>query len=177
MGLWPGIALLLCIYHFYFTICHFHIPAAGIFFNKTGKIIFRTIIGFILIIELTHGTYFCVKKILIEKEYGTSIESDQYLFKSMELAGREMKDNKNLVVCSNNYAIANMCSLENLPVYCEMGKLQKPLNNSLPVTLFIAADTTVPGVSVPLLSDPVVKPDLVFRNVSYYILNLPKKNF
>jgi hypothetical protein len=147
------------------------------FFNKTGKIIFSTIIGFILIIEVTHGAYFCAKKILIEKEYGMAIESDQYLFKSMEWTGREIKSNKNLVICSNNYAIANMCSLLDLPIFCDLGKLQKPLNNSSPVRLLIAVDTTVPGISVPLLSDPVVKPDLIFRNVSYYIINLPKTNF
>ncbi|HEX3080832.1 MAG TPA: hypothetical protein VHQ04_10235, partial [Puia sp.] len=147
------------------------------FFNKTGRIIFRMVAGFILIVEITHGTYFCIKKILIEKEYGMAIRSDQYLFKSMELTDREMKDNKNTVICSNNYAIANMCSLLSVPIYCEIGKLQKPLHNSLAVRLIVAADTTVPGISVPLLSDPVVKPDFVFKNVSYYIVNLPKTNF
>lgn len=147
------------------------------FFNKTGKIIFRTIIAFILLVEITHGTYFCVKKIFIEKAYGMAIESDQYLFKSMQLTDMEMKNNKNLVICSNNYAIANMCSLGNVPIYCELEKLKKPLHNSLPVRLLIAADTTVPGISVPLLSDPVVKPDLVYKNVSYYFINLPKSNF
>ena len=147
------------------------------FFNKTGRIIFRMVAGFILIVEITHGTYFCIKKILIEKEYGMAIRSDQYLFKSMELTDREMKNNKNTVICSNNYAIANMCSLLSVPIYCEIGKLQKPLHNSLAVRLIIAADTTVPGISVPLLSDPAVKPDLVFKNVSYYIVNLPKTNF
>jgi hypothetical protein len=144
------------------------------FFSGTVQLIFRSVIGFILLIELTHGAYFCIKKILIEKEYGLAISSDQYLFKSMELTRTAMTENKNLVVCSNNYAIVNMCSLENVPIYCDMGKLQKPLNNSLPVSLLIAVDTTVPGISVPLLSDPVVKPDYIFRNVSYYFVDLPK---
>jgi hypothetical protein len=106
-----------------------------------------------------------------------AIESDQYIFKSMELTRTAKTKNKNLIICSNNYAIANMCSLEDVPIYCDMGKLQKPSHNSIPVRLLIAADTTVPGISVPLLRNPAVKPDLVFRNVSYYIVDLPKTNF
>jgi hypothetical protein len=147
------------------------------FFNRTIRLTFRAVIGFVLLIELTHGAYFCIKKILIEKEYGMAIGSDQYIFKSMELTGKAKTENKNLVICSNNYAIVNMCSLENVPIYTDMGKLQKPLNNSLPVRLLIAADTTTPGISVPMLLDPVVRPDLVFKNVSYYIVDLPKTNF
>jgi hypothetical protein len=95
----------------------------------------------------------------------------------MELTKKAKNKNKNLIVCSNNCAIANMCSLENVPVYYNMAKLKRPFNNKAPVTLLIATDTTVPGISVPLLLNPVVKPDNVFRNVSYYIIDLPKSNF
>ena len=147
------------------------------FFSRTIQLTFRAVVGFVLLIELTHGAYFCIKKILIEKEYGMAIGSDQYIFKSMELTRKAKTENKNLVICSNNYAIVNMCSLENVPIYTDMGKLQRPLNNSLPVRLLIAADTTTPGISVPMLLDPLVKPDLVFKNVSYYVVDLPKTNF
>ena len=147
------------------------------FFNKTGKFIFRAVIGFIFIIEITHGTYYFIKKIAAEKQFGVRVGADQFLFKSMEITRKERGTDKNLVICSNNYTIANMCSLENVPVFYELDKLNKGVATSEPIKLLIAVDTTVPGISVPLLSDPVVKPDLIFRNVSYYIVNLPKKNF
>ncbi len=147
------------------------------FFNGTIQFIFRSVIGCVLLVVLAHGAYYCVKKILFEKEYGTAISADQYLFKSMELAGTEKTKNKNLIVCSNNCAIANMCSLENVPGYCDMGKLQKPLKHSNPVRLLIAADTTTPGNLVPLFMDTLSKPNLVFRNVSYYIVDLTKPDF
>jgi hypothetical protein len=147
------------------------------FFNRAIQLTFCSVIGFIVLIDLAHGTYFCVKKVFIEKEYGMAIGSDQYIFKSMELTRSAKTENKNLIICSNNYAIANMCSLEDVPIFCDLGKLQKRLHNSIPVRLLIAADTTVPGISVPLLQDSIVKPDLVFRNVSYYIVDLPKTNF
>ncbi len=147
------------------------------FFNRTIQLIFSCVVGFILLIEIAHGTYFCIRKVIIEKEYGLAIGSDQFIFKSMELTRTAKTRNKNLVICSNNYAIANMCSLEDVPIYCDMGKLQKRLLHSTPVRLLIAADTAVPGISVPLLRDPVVQPDLVFKNVSYYIVDLPKTNF
>jgi len=147
------------------------------FFNKTGKIIFRSLIAFVLTVEIAHGTYYCIRKIAIEKEYGVRIDADQFLFKSMDMTKKEKGTNKNLVVCSNNYTIANMCSLENVPVFYDLNKLNKQVSTSQPVELLIAVDTTVPGIAVPLLSDPVTKPDLIFKNVSYYIVNLPKKNF
>jgi hypothetical protein len=144
------------------------------FFNKTGKIIFRSIVGFILFIEITHGAYFCFRGIVVEKNYGVRIGADQFLFKSMELTKKELEVNKSLVFCSNNYTIANMCSLENVPVFYDLGKLKNPIPHSLPVTLLIAIDTTVPGTSVPILSNPAVKPDFIFKNVNYYFVNLPK---
>jgi hypothetical protein len=147
------------------------------YFNKTGKIIFRSLIAFVLTVEIAHGTYYCIRKIAIEKEYGVRIDADQFLFKSMDMTKKEKGTNKNLVVCSNNYTIANMCSLENVPVFYDLNKLNKQVSTSQPVELLIAVDTTVPGIAVPLLSDPVTKPDLIFKNVSYYIVNLPKKNF
>ena len=70
-----------------------------------------------------------------------------------------------------------MCSLENVPVFCDLDKLNKHILTSQAVELLIAVDTTVPGISVPLLLNPLAKPNLVFRNVSYYIVNLPKSNF
>ena len=147
------------------------------FFNKTGKLIFRSAIAFILIIEIGHGTYYCIKKIAIEKKYGIRIDADQFLFKSMDITKKERTKDKALVICSNNYTIANMCSLENVPVFYDLDKLNKRVPTSQQIKLLIAVDTTVPGISVPLLRDPVVKPNLVFRNVSYYIVDLPKTNF
>lgn len=147
------------------------------FFNRTGKFIFRSVIGIILIVEITHGTYYCIKKIAIEKEFGVRVAADQFLFKSMEITKKERSTNKNLVICSNNYTIANMCSLETVPVFYDLNKLNNRMVTSENIKLLIAVDTTVPGISVPLLSDPVVKPDLVFKNVSYYIVNLPKTKF
>jgi hypothetical protein len=144
------------------------------FFNRTGIFIFRTIIGFILFIEITHGAYFCIKGIAFEKKYGLSIDADQFLYKSMDLTKKELANSKNLVLCSNNYTIANMCSIENVPVFYDLGKLKLPLTATLPVTLLIAVDTTVPGASVPILSNPPVKPDYIFRNVKYYTVTLPK---
>jgi hypothetical protein len=144
------------------------------FFNKTGKLIFRSVIAFILTIEIAHGTYYCIKKIAIEKEYGVSISADQFLFKSMDIAKKELLLNKNLVFCSNNYTIANMCSLENVPVFYDLDKLNKHSFTSQAVRLLIAVDTTVPGTMVPLLLNPVIKPDYIFRNVSFYFVDLPK---
>jgi hypothetical protein len=148
------------------------------FFNRTGKFIFRCIIWFILFVEITHGTYFCIKSIGVEKKYGFDISADQFLYKSMELTKKELTMNKNLVFCSNNYTIANMCSLENVPVFYDLGKLKKPIPHSLPLTLLIAVDTTVPGTFVPVLFVPQVKPYYLFKNVSFYFVNLPKsENF
>ena len=148
------------------------------FFNQTGKFIFRYIIWFTLLVEITHGTYFCVKSFMVQKQYGSSISADQFLYKSMELTKKELTKNKNLVICSNNYTIANMCSLENVPVFYDLGKLKIPIAHSLPLTLFIAVDTTVPGTYVPVLTDLQAKPDYIFKNVSYYFVNLPKsENF
>jgi hypothetical protein len=147
------------------------------FFNRTGKLIFRSFIAFILTIEIAHGSYYCIKKIAIEKEYGVRVDADQFIFKSMDITKKERVTSKNLVVCSNNYAIANMCSLENVPVFYDLDKLNKKILTSQHVKLLIASDTTMPNISVPLLLDPVVKPDFIFRNVSYYIVDLPKPNF
>jgi hypothetical protein len=146
--------------------------------GKTARLIFRCLVGFILFIEITHGAYYCIKAIAVEKKYGVSVSADQFLYKSMELTKNNLTRNKNLVICSNNSTIANMCSLENAPVFYDLGKLKKPVIHSLPVTLLVAVDTTVPGTFVPMLSHPGVKPDYIFRNVSYYFVNLPKtENF
>jgi hypothetical protein len=147
------------------------------FFNKTGKLIFWSVIAFTLTIEITHGTYYCIKKIAIEKKYGVRVDADQFLFKSMDITKKELGKGKNLVICSNNYTIANMCSLENVPVFYDLDRLNKRISTSQQIRLLIAVDTTVPGISVPLLRDPLVKPDLIFKNVSYYIVDLPKTNF
>jgi hypothetical protein len=95
----------------------------------------------------------------------------------MDITKKERAKDKNLVICSNNYTIANMCSLENVPVFYDLDKLNQRVPTSQQIKLLIAVDTTVPGISVPLLRDPLVKPSLVFRNVSYYIVDLPKTNF
>jgi hypothetical protein len=70
-----------------------------------------------------------------------------------------------------------MCSLEGVPVFYDLQKLNKQVSTSQPIELLIAVDTTVPDISVPLLLNPVVKPDIVFRNVSYYFIDLPNTNF
>jgi hypothetical protein len=144
------------------------------FFNKSGIVIFRYLMMIILIIEISHGTYYFYKQIVINKNYGLTIQKDQIYFNSLDLIKKELKKNKNLVFCSNSDKIANMCSLADVPVFFELWKLKKPIRSSQPVTMIIAVDYKIPDSSVPLLLSPEIKPDTIWQNVYYYILNIQK---
>ena len=146
------------------------------FFGKFGKLFLRLSIGFAIMIEISHGVYFCLRAISFKKEFGTKVAADQFLYRSMEFTKKGSMESGNLVVCSNNYTIANMCSLENAPVFYELDKLNDQVKTSAPLTLLIAVDATVPGGLVPFLMHSRVKPDYVFEFVSYYIIHLPKNS-
>jgi hypothetical protein len=144
------------------------------FFNKTGKRIFRWLIIFIMMEEIGHGTYYCIKQVVINKEYGSRVGADQIYFKTMAISASESAQTRNVVFCSNAQKISNMAAIEGLPVIYELGKLRSPLPASQPLTLIIAIDKNVPDPVVPLFLSHIPNPDYVIDSVKFYIVNIPK---
>jgi hypothetical protein len=146
----------------------------GIILNKTSVLIFRLIMITIFIEEVGHGAYYCVKQMVINKSYGIHLPSDQRSFFSLELTNRELAKNKNLVFCSNLHVLANMSSLENISAFYDPEKLNHQIKTSVPLTLIIALSTKAPAHYAPILSNPDLTPDFILKDVSFYILHLPK---
>jgi hypothetical protein len=144
------------------------------FFKRTGRIIFRVIVGIGLFLEISHASYYLIRTMGIEKKYGTKIPSDQYLYRSMDLAKTAFSKNQALVICTNNQPIANMCSLDNGPAFLNLASLTDSSISESPVTLLIAIDSRVPGGTVPHMPDLNIKPDYVAEHVKFYLVNLPK---
>jgi hypothetical protein len=145
-----------------------------IFFNKYGQMILQWLFFIIVIGEIGHGTYFIVKQMFIKKYYATRIEGDQNYFKSLMLVDLVLKNEKNLVFCSNSPKFPNMANLKGIPAFYDLSELKMPIKTSRPLTFIIASDTSSPNPSIPFLSSLNTKPDLIFRSVFYYIVKVPK---
>jgi hypothetical protein len=141
------------------------------------KVIFYVLVISIFVEEVVHGSYYCLKQLVVMKEYGSNQLNNRIYFRVMEMAKSETVGRGDVIFCSNSRDFANLCSLSGVPLFYDIGNLKSSLPCSKPVKLIILVNTKSPGYSVPLLNNSMIKPDSVFKkNIFYFIVDIPKSS-
>jgi hypothetical protein len=144
------------------------------FFSVSGKMIFNCFMIFILVEEVSHGAYYCLKQILIKKDYGICQREDLKYFKLLELTKRTFAINKNLVVCSNAAEFVNMCSLAGVYGLYDIERLKAPIPTTSDMTLIIIVHQKIPNSFVPLVVTESLKPQWISEEICYYMVKASK---
>jgi len=143
--------------------------------KSAPKVFFYVLLIGIFVEEIFHGTYYCFKQMVVMKEYDPSQLSNRAYFRVMEITKSESAGKSDQIFCSNARDYANLCSLNGVPVYYDIMNLKAPVPCSKPLKLFILVNTKLPGYTVPLLTNPEIKPDSMLKeNIYYYNIDIPK---
>jgi hypothetical protein len=144
------------------------------------RVIFVTILVFILSVDVSHGVYYLSKKAIIKREIGKNRKSEQMDFLALETADSLAKRENKIVIYSDIYQLANIASLSGISVLYDYDNMNKTLHSSKPVTLLVILGSPALPAYERFLS--LYKPTLFLKynmpgsnneTANFYIVKLP----
>ncbi len=128
-----------CFLIFQFFVFLFLRPA--LFPGKISFYLFRLFMVCIMIEEISHGTYFIIKQILVKKEYGLQRPADQSELRSYRFVKDELAKKNAIVVCAGIPEISNFSSLLGISSIMDPSVFQKPIQSSKEVLIITTLDS------------------------------------
>jgi hypothetical protein len=159
-----------------FAVCLFLKPR--IFFKKTGAVIIRIVLVLIMVGEVFHGTYFMMKQIFINREYGQHVKTGLPYLRAIQLTKREVLRGNTVIVCSKNLIYTNICSISGSSSINDLQALNEKMRASKPISII----TIINQNELPVIQDFVSKTNTKLEYLTkyeggtllYFITNYPK---
>jgi hypothetical protein len=146
-----------------------------LFPNKFSFYFFRILMVCIIMEEISHGTYFIIKQILVFKEFGIQRHADQIELHSYNLVKAEQAKNE-IVVCAGIPEISNFSSLSGISSIMDPLVFEKPIYSSKDILII----TTLDSFSATKMPPEFFKMDtrLIDRQgeYSYYLTRVKANN-
>jgi hypothetical protein len=144
------------------------------FFGGTGAVIFRVLIVLVIGESILHGTYYFIKKIEIEKNFGIHRHSEQLCLEAVAQVEKLMQRSGTKVVCSNAEMVTNFCRLMGIASIYDIQLNGQPLRSSKPVLLITIIDTKQAFLIPDYFKTVPVKLEYVGNGVYYFTSRIPQ---
>jgi hypothetical protein len=144
------------------------------FLSNKGIVIYRVLMILVMLGEILHGSYYFIKKIGIEREYGVRRKTEKIDLLGLSLTKRELLKTRNVVICSNSAEIRNVCGFSDAATFDDIRLLPAYIPTSAPVVLVTIIDTNIPYLFPPYFRTNETKLEYVYSGVYYYTTKIPK---
>ncbi len=111
-----------------------------LFPNKFSFYLFRILMVFVIVEEISHGTYFIIKQVFVHKEFGIQRQADQIELSTYNLVRAEQVKNE-IVVCAGIPEISNFSSLAGVSSIMDPLIFGKPIYSSKDVLIITTLDS------------------------------------